>query len=221
MNTIVIIDDVQQDREKIEKALMQRNIADDIQSFSTWNDSILALNAAIYFLDIEIGQINGFQVASIIKSKSPEARIVFCTNHNNLVFHSFAFDVFGFVRKDHLEEDLDRTLLKYNQSNSSIYKTNKYQIPLIKILYFESAHNYLNIHLTDHSILKERKTLRQLDTTSLHTFAKISSSFVVNMKYIDTIQQDKITLFTQETLYVSRNYKKEFLRAYAEYLMEN
>lgn len=136
------------------------------------------------------------------------------------MFHSFAFDVFGFIRKDHLDEDLDRTLLKYEKAITSTYTTDKYQIPITKILYFESAHNYLNIHLTNHSIIKERKTLKQLDMHNLHTFSKLSSSFVVNMKYIDSIAQDKITLITLETLYISRNYKKEFLHAYAKYLME-
>lgn len=221
MNRICIIDDSQLDRENITQAIKKKNPAFIIDSFSAWTSKNLKSEADLYILDIEIGEQDGFQVATEIKTKLPDVKIVFCTNHNNLVFHSFSLDVFGFIRKDHLDEDLDRTLQKYKKASASIYATEKYQIPITRILYFESAHNYLNIHLTNHSIIKERKTLKKLDMHDLRAFAKISSSFVVNMKYIDSIAQEKITLLTQETLYLSRNYKKEFLQAYAEYLMEN
>lgn len=221
MNKFILLDDSKVDIEKLENVLHQQFPSASLQSFLTFDPVLLKIkDVDIYFIDIEMGEVNGFEVASEIQKEKSDCKIVFCTNYNNLVFHSFELDVFGFIRKNHLEEDVSRTLSKYKRIQNSYYETSKGKILLRNIAYFESAHNYLNIHLMNGTIVKERMSLKQLDMNSLPSFVRISSSFVLNLAWIDLIQQDKIVLKNGEVFYVTRMYRKDFLSAYAKYAME-
>ena len=62
----------------------------------------------LYMIDIQLNHISGFEVAEEIKLAAPQAIIVFCSSHNNLVYDSFHYEPFYFVRKDHLQNDIEK-----------------------------------------------------------------------------------------------------------------
>ena len=75
-----------------------------------FHDELLRIHADVCIIDLNMKEMDGFQTARIISSVYPDTKIVFCTKHNNLVFETFKYDVFCFIRKDHLLEDLKKTL---------------------------------------------------------------------------------------------------------------
>ena len=60
----------------------------------------------IVFLDIDMPVFSGMDVAAFLNEKRPNAILVFVTSHDALVKESFAYRPFGFVRKTHLNEEL-------------------------------------------------------------------------------------------------------------------
>lgn len=52
------------------------------------------------FLDIDMPNINGFEIAERI-NKDNSSLIVFVTSHDELVYSSFRFQPFRFIRKNH------------------------------------------------------------------------------------------------------------------------
>ena len=56
----------------------------------------------LVFLDIDMPEVGGFHIAE--KISSDEVLLVFCTNHNELVYHSFAYQHSGFCVKITIKE---------------------------------------------------------------------------------------------------------------------
>ena len=54
----------------------------------------------VLFLDIDMPEINGFEVARSIRADSTRAFIIFVTAKTGLVYESFDYQPFGFICKD-------------------------------------------------------------------------------------------------------------------------
>ncbi len=221
-NNILIVDDSVEDLKLIKDKIISffniKNIEYQITESIQNGDPVQYDKYDIAFIDICM-PISGFDIAKEILKQSPSTKIVFCTSHNELVFDSFQIDLFGFIRKDHLDTDFENVLNKYVEKTRYYkYKIDE-TIPLGKILYFEATHNYVLIHLMN-DIRKERTSLKKLDIEKFENFCKISSSFIVNMEYIEQYDKDRIVMRNGEALYLSRACKKDFRNAYARYLME-
>ena len=113
----IIIDDSLTDLLRIAQALNHLSSVTDELQFQTFTyqnpNDMNRYDKEWYIIDIDLGDISGFDIANEIKVKNPKAYIIFCTSHDDLVFQSFDVDVFYFIRKDHLEQDLLSAVRKY------------------------------------------------------------------------------------------------------------
>ena len=50
---------------------------------------------------------NGMDIAGYINEKALHTILVFVTSHDALVYQTFAYRPFGFIRKTHIEEEID------------------------------------------------------------------------------------------------------------------
>jgi len=69
-------------------------------------------NINVIFLDIDMPGHSGFELAAILNEISPGIEIVFVSSHNDLVYSSFEYRPFCFIRKTHLDGELPDTLSK-------------------------------------------------------------------------------------------------------------
>lgn len=191
----------------------------NVYQFAGFRDELLRIHADVCIIDLNMKEMNGFQVARIISSVYPDTKIVFCTKHNNLVFETFKYDVFCFVRKDHLLEDLKKMIKKIGNESQKMYPIDQMQYPLRSIVYFEASHNYLLLHMHDGTILKDKKRLKEIDENTLDGFGKISSGFIVNFRYIKKMEKEKITLLDGTNLYISRANKHRIKEKYSLYIL--
>jgi two-component SAPR family response regulator len=53
----------------------------------------------VIFLDIDMPEITGFDAAKKVKEISPESKIIFVTSKHDLVYNSFEYQPFYFIRK--------------------------------------------------------------------------------------------------------------------------
>lgn len=169
----------------------------------------------IYFIDIDMPKFDGFTVAKYILNRNKNSHIIFVTNRDDLVFDSFDFDTFYFVRKSTLKTDITRSIKKYLRTltnNDFIvinYNHDIYQINKSDIVWIESKGNNLNIH-TNQFELNIRKTLKSLlvELNNIN-FIKIHNSFLVNLNYVQRIHKNTCYLSNGITLPISSLKKKQ------------
>lgn len=179
--------------------------------FSDSSDPLIFNNFDIFIIDIDMPNINGFKLASIISDKYPNSTIMFCSNHEDLVFDSFKLNTSYFIRKSFLKEDFILAIKKfikfYDQKNIKyIISSNNgiYSIHYSEIIYFEVVQNYLYIH-TKNEEIRERKSLKKLEMELENTqFIKINQNFVVNCDYIKSIDKDVVTMNNGLVFTISR-----------------
>ena len=222
-----IVDDDTNDLNSITKLASSLQHESDIffaiESFANPNELNINTPYDLYILDIDMPNINGFALANKIYEKNHDSVIIFCSNHDDLVFDSFKLNAFYFVRKSFLKDDLILALRKfithtYLLNAEYIYKTNNTiaKIPIKNIVYFEVSGNNLFIH-TDNNEYQERKSMKQLNE-DLHVnyFIQISQNFLVNAYFIEKITGNKVIVKDGLSFDIPRRnihrIKKEYMR---------
>ena len=97
---------------------------------------------SVFFIDIDMPEVNGFEVASYLKKWNRECCIVFVSNKDDLVFQSLVYHPFFFIRKAHLDEELEPQLLELQK------KAGK-KVPQIELQTAEKkleAHKFVRTH---------------------------------------------------------------------------
>ena len=221
-----VIDDDTYDLNRIQN-ILNRISSETIYQFSVSlysdPDSIPSYNADWYVVDIDLNGKSGFDVANVIKSNDPSAKIIFCTNHDDLVYQSFETDVFYFIRKDKLYDDLMNCIKKYVRISSGNYAFKRNgeltYISWDHIIRFEVARNDLFIYTRNSETLSERKPMKQLlQEIPEHSFLQPSSHDLVNCSYVQSVKNDAVILKDGTVIPVVKQHSKEVKKAYLHYL---
>ena len=185
-------------------------------------------NYQLLFLDIDMPEINGIEVCRRIRRihNFPDTTLViFISNKEELVFQTFEVQPFRFIRKSHFHEELPSlaaaicrelnrkkgvTLTIEEQHSNMVYSVN-----INDILYVEVIGKYCHI-ITPAKELKIRYQLSALsDMLAGYGFLQPHRSYLVNCRYIFSIEKNEILLDDQTAIPVSRNrvrqVKQEFL----------
>lgn len=167
------------------------------------------------FLDIEVGNENGIEIAEIIKSKYPNINVVFVTNKAELVFESLKIKPDGFIRKSHIESEvcnwIDHYICEYELTKESftIKENNKYiNLKISEIFYFESAGNYICIYLQNRKFKIKSSLVNWEEKLKNKNFVRVHAGYLVNISKIFDITDLTITLENNVKIPISRNRKK-------------
>ncbi len=227
----VIIDDNIKELNTIESVLSTLTYGTEysvmIDSFSFFAQFDLGEKYNLYILDIDMPDISGFQIARKIYNRYPDATIIFCTNHEDLVFDSFKLDAFYFVRKSFLSEDLTAAMQKFirNYTNDNTYyvlrtRTEITKIPYQNILYFEVSGNDLFIRMSDGTEYLERRSISSiLDLIPKNTFIRIDKNFLINLKFVTGISDNNLFLTTGKKFTIPKAKIGYVKSEYVNYLM--
>lgn len=190
----------------------------------------------VIFLDIDMPDITGFDVAKVLREDFSKCYIVFITNHSDLVYKSFDFQPFNFIRKNP-SELLDKSiknvvakLMANMRQNENIILEDvgagKIAVYYRDILYVRSERHYLYYYLKNRDKpIKIRSKISDIEgTMRKYDFVRIHRNFIVNMKHILDIDNSKgwvyLKLENRRALPLSRSYKKSANEAYTMYLRE-
>jgi Response regulator of the LytR/AlgR family len=227
----LIIDDSKNDLDLIRQSFVALTSIPSITSHcdtsTTIPENIDALRYDLYILDIDMPEMNGFEVAKKINSAEPDAFIMFCSNHDELVFDSFRLNTFYFIRKSNLRDDMTEALHKfistYDKENTDFIiqqGSSVQKIPYTQIVYFEVTGNDLFVK-TENREYRIRKTLKSLmESVPKHDFIQPAKNYLLNIKYVSEISKNIIILKNGEKFKISRLYVDSAKKQYLDYMVK-
>lgn len=178
------------------------------------------------FIDIEMPEMSGFELADYLRLCVRLERLVFVTNKDDLVHESINYQPFGFVRKSRWEEELSRVLNRFynellrNDMKLTVHlrKNESMDISICEIRYIEIISHTLFIYRKD-SIIKIRETMYNVEEQlKEHYFIRIHQGYLVNAKYIRKFTKNECILVDGEKLPVSRHRKEAARKRYMDYI---
>lgn len=223
--------------EKIESVFQQKDIQ---ATYYEINDSRVLMellqkeNMDVLFLDIDMPYLNGMDIAGYINEQGLHTILVFVTSHDALVYQTFAYRPFGFIRKSYIEEEIDelterieKEFIDRKQELILAKGTEIVRILINDIVYIESEGNYLNIYIYKNYpeqlametkecksyVIKYRETMTNMEKELVHKgFIRCHKGYLVNGNYIEKFKSSEIEInYKEETklIPVGRSYEKD------------
>lgn len=185
----------------------------------------------IVLLDIDMPDMNGFELAELLKSVNPNVVVIFISNLENMVFDSFSVGAFYFVRKNCLEKDLKRALESYeNRFHASekrfYFKTTDatHSIVLRDVLYFETFGHEIILHAvnqTQYHLKREKENrIKQINERLAEDgFIRVHKSYLVNYRYIHLIKHSEVILKNGISIQINPKKVTEVKKEYQKFLI--
>lgn len=177
------------------------------------------------FLDIDMPEISGFDVAEKISEK---ALIIFVTTHDELVFSSLKFQPFRFIRKSYIDNEIEETVkaisdkVLKNKANRRIkFQTREKEIYIFasNIEYIEVYDHWLRVYTNGDKTIECYGSLLEFEKTLAPIgFARTHKSYLVNLKYLNSIEKSQVILDNGTEIPVSRYKASEVREKLKEYL---
>lgn len=181
----------------------------------------------IAFLDIDMGETSGMDLARRLRRLQQDTVLIFVTNFVEYSLEGYEVQAFRYL----LKSDLDEKLEKYLQQAVSVCRKERaliriqsereeVDIPPQAILYIEAALRRSTLHLRGFSCdtLTTRTTLNELTgLLAPRGFLRVHKSFLVNMAHIQRLQSTLVCLAGGIELPVSAHRYPEVKKDYLQW----
>lgn len=187
----------------------------DVSSFS----SVIALKEQsaqepfdVYFLDIDMPEMDGIEFGASVRAADTEACIIFLSNREERVFDTFRVSPLRFLRKSNFPQEIGETARavlaqKEAQEKRCLVVSSRGRIlsfPTDDILYVECFNKVQNI-VTRTQTVEVRATLKELNGQLLSRgFLCPHKGYLVNYKFIVSIDSNGIALQNGAVIPVSK-----------------
>jgi DNA-binding LytR/AlgR family response regulator len=189
---------------KIPNLLLIGSCSDPVEALARIR---LGLKPDVLFLDINMPQLSGLQVAELIDD---DIEIIFTTGYVNYAVDAFEKEALDFLLKpisfERFEKSIHR-LLKSKLSSDvlntgakkSIYinigsKGKFAHVGFDEIIFIESVGHYIMIQTHDEMYKTHLSIKDILDDLSFHSFSRVHKSFIVNLQMIKSFSGSQIIL---------------------------
>lgn len=208
-------------------------------------DAINRLDPEIVFLDINMPEMNGFDMLEQVKNHSFE--IVFCTAHDQFAIKAFKFAAINYLLKPVDPDDLKTTIQriaekrinisedqysllmqKLNRSSKSapnrIALTTNEGLIFVEtrdIVYCKAESNYTTVILSDNKKITVSRVLKELDEVlSGPEFFRVHSSFLIGINHVKKFIRGEgghLVMDNGDSITVSRSRKQEFMELFSRF----
>lgn len=182
----------------------------------------------LFFLDIEMPGMDGFELAEKLGRDCPLAYLVFVSWYKNYVYDSPEYSPIWFVRKEALEQDTFKALRKYLRMAALVRISCKLkegygfrELFARDIMYIEGSGHSLRVRQTDGSWMKKYGSLKSVEEELEGcNFLRIHKNYLVNQKYIKEVGTMEVLLTNGDILEMGRDRKKKIREAMRRYEMD-
>lgn len=225
--TCIIVDD-----EPLAVKLIESYVAKtpDLKLLGSYTDSVEAITAIkenpadLLFLDIQMPDINGMELARLIPEKT---RVIFTTAFKEYAFESYEVSALDFLLKP----------IRYNKFIAAVEKARKWfsheteaiaepsgrdnvfirvdgelrQLNVSDIMYVSGMKDYVVFYLDDGSKLVTHLTMKAVeDMLPTSDFLRIHRSYIVALKKIRSVDRNNCVYIGKEIIHVTDAFRETF-----------
>ena len=175
-------------------------------------------------LDIEMGQMNGVELAKRIREKNDTVQIAFITGYPDFISEGYEVSALHYLMKPVKREKLFEVL---DKGAANLCKVPEYVLlPLGKetlrlsadsIVYAESDGHYVLLH-AGNEVHRLRMTIPEIAGLLGGDFARCGRSCVVGLRYVQRITKETVYLETGDQIPLGKGYFDDLNRALIQYL---
>ena len=231
---IAICDDEIDFRKMLRQATDASNVLPKDTEISEFPDGTTLISSHkacpydIIFLDIQMSGISGMEAGREIRNADRNVIIIFLTSHKQFVFQSFKIEAFDFIAKPvddiAVHEVLCRALRKYREQHCVIqinWQDTSHSLDAREIIYLESDRRHVNFITNERQYMCVGKLIEYEERLLPYGFLRCHHSFLVNMKYIKSIEVTSIITTSGHDVHMSVRKKQDCLKAFNTYLAKN
>lgn len=225
MVNIAVVDDNENCADLIKQNIINylnsERIEKNVEVFGSSKQLLFALGGnksyQIYFLDIELPDMDGLTLAEKLVKESVESYIIFITSHFEVVLDAFKVRAFRFIPKEMLEEKIPEAL-EAIQKELSLQAEEYYiintELRFEKILYRDIIYIFRDgknaVFVTKTGSRHERKSLRQVYAKlSPRDFVFIEKGYIINIFHVVGLMGNVLEMEGRISLKVSQSRLKE------------
>ncbi|MBD5384480.1 MAG: response regulator transcription factor [Ruminococcaceae bacterium] len=179
-----------------------------------------------FFLDISMPAMDGMELAKKIRANDRYVKIIFVTNMEELAYKGYRYEAFRFVRKSRLETELHETADSLKAYFDTFKEYLSFKTPTGEIIravksikYFEAEGHAITI-VSDEYEDKVCGTMRSLcDRMKNMGFILTHKSYLVNFRYICSVEKNSVKLFCGKEVPMSRKRIDEVKKQFQEFLI--
>ena len=214
-------------RTAIEKYCMDKSISVHINVYGNGRDFMENADADLLFLDIELADgEDGFGIAEKLMESGNQCKICFLTSHTEMARLGYKVNAFRYIDKKYLEEigeALD-AFFKTKIQERIIYGKDtagiQIKINLSALLLVETSGRKLRYLMLDGSAyFCEGRISEIAHSLSPFGFFYVQRSYIVNLKYIESVNSREIMLCNGLKIAIGRVRSKEFKKEFFKWRM--
>ncbi|MEG1718858.1 MAG: LytTR family DNA-binding domain-containing protein [Clostridia bacterium] len=232
---IAIIDDVVTDCQLllsfIERYCQENKIADNIDVFLSGDEFLNSYQKDKYniiFLDVFVGDLNGIEIAEVIRKKDTNCKIIFASISNEFAVKSFRVRAFDYIVKPYSYEHIKMTMdlcvdeIKSVGRYIELKEGRAYiKVMLCDIIYVDYDNHYVRLH-TDKRMIK---TYSYFDDFApkfegQSNFLQCYRNCIINIDNIETIDKSDFILKDGERIPISHKKYVEVKQQFLDYVFE-
>ncbi|MCX4354550.1 MAG: LytTR family DNA-binding domain-containing protein, partial [Lachnospiraceae bacterium] len=216
---IAVCDDDRAIREELFRLIQKQVSEADIMEYQSGEELINARgNFDIYFLDIEMGEVSGMDIARRIREQEDNGRqrsiIIFVTGYREYMEAAFDVNAFHYLIKPIDTEKFSEVFRRAWKEAAVFYEQEKkyiivkssgtqQKILLKNIYYIESGNKKVIFHTTN-GTLEVYGKMEELEKGLGNTFYRCHRCYLVNMEKISAYSADNIQIINGDSLLLAR-----------------
>lgn len=188
------------------------------------------LTPDLIFLDIQMPELNGMELAKLLSRQQHPPKVIFTTAYNHFALDSYKVDALDYLLKPFNYEEFLRAAGKA-RNYASLLADNTPTIPataeedylflkieqhwvkvaFADIVYIESLKDYVKVHLqNENRPLLSLSTLKALeDKLPARLFMRVHRSFIVSLDKITSVTKTSLHI-ADTTIQIGDQYKEDF-----------
>lgn len=230
---IVVCDDDRAIREELSRLIKKQAPEADIVVYQSGGEMINAgEDFDISFLDIEMGEISGMDVARHIREKeeslAQRSILIFVTGYREYMEAAFDVNAFHYLIKPIDVEKFSEVFSRARKEAAAIGEQSKKQIMvkssgtqqkiwLRDIYYIESGNKKVVFHTTD-GMLEVYGKMEELENRLGNAFYRCHRCYLVNMEKIAAYSANNIQVTNGDNVLLARTKYSDFIKTYMRYV---
>lgn len=231
MIRIACIDDEKDFRdtvsEYVSRYAKERQIDYRIEYFSNGMEFLLKKREFfnLMFVDVDMPEMDGMRLAKKVREYDEKCVIVFITNLQNYAIKGYEVSAFDYILKPisypvfvrKLDRIIPAVLRVSVQSIVLTTDSEKQKIPVGDIIYVETDKHKVVYHLLTRDVEQWCSMKETYSALKEYGFELCNSCYLVNLKCVEKVSGDTVTVTGGTELHMSRPRRKAFIDAFTSF----